>query len=335
MSEMKPTELPQRRRAEADFSIAPFQRVIDERFNQPAQNTFTADELKLLGSQANKAMALQADDEDAYSKEVFVLLDDNAYIYDMQTSDEAEIPRRVALDEEVIYGYINGIKVETLPDSNRMALMAAFERYHDDITELSHSYYIPLAIEEKAFGVRLADAPTAVGESAVEVAGWGDFKAHINSAEQGTIHSLLSILEEDIFDEAIVDTEMLEESIDSLRAEGYIDDLDTMVTACNYYLQKCLHEGDPWLIRPDTIMEELEAGYYYGGASKRRGVAKWVTEVLTVVGIDIRLKEDNGVRCVIYARSDEDILYRRQTDYEGTHTLYREEEDLEDLDREA
>lgn len=329
MSE-KRLEVFNRRQANETFSVEPVQTEIDERLTAPVHDTFSAKEIRRLGEIANKALQ-RTHQDDAYGAEVFVpiAVDKRLYIYDTKVKTEPGTPPRVTMEGATLYGYVREFTVDALPDNGRLALSAVFEKYDDDITEASHSYLIPMAIEGANYGVRLVDAPSPVGENDSEVPTQDMLDIDKEDIEQDTIHSLLNIIENDLFNEDTLDLEVLEDSLESLRSAGFIERLDDMTTACNYYLQKCLHDLDPWLLQPDDVMVRIDDnGHYDKKTGERQGYELWVSDKLTVVGIAIhdsgRDDKHQDIRCTVYARSDDNILYRRPANRDESLVLFRE-----------
>jgi hypothetical protein len=332
MDKDKLTAQKTRRKAADTFSIEPFQAEINERFDSSVHDSFTARELERMGNLANRALHLVGDADDPYIAEVFVTLHEGDDIYDMQTDP----PQRIEGRGQILYGYINGFTVDVLPGGTKRALAAAFEEYSDDVTEHTHSYVVPLALEGSSRGVQVVDAPTPVAESGVEF-GLGSLRYGVKDRaredrEQAAIHSLLNIVEDDLFTDNTVDVHELEENIKSLQDTGFIEQLDDMTVACHYYLQQCLHDSDPWKFRPQGIVECFdETKPLDAETAERKGTKQWVSEELTVVGVVIRIDEkssDCNIKCDIYARSEDGMLYRHvgqnsDSDDRGM-VLYRE-----------
>jgi hypothetical protein len=320
-----------RRRADDNFSVAPLMTEIKDRFNKPVSNTFLPAELKRLHKFANQALRQQAYEDDVYGTEVFVRFDDDeAYMYDM----EVDPPQRIAPEGAMPYGFVHGFKLGKLPGEDRLALSAAFEEYRDGDTSVpTHSYLVPLAVEGRGYGTRLVDAPAPVGESDVEVVTQDTLQIDKEDIEQDMMHSLLNIIENDLFDDDVLELDMLKESIEPLQKLGFIKNLDDMTTALNYYMQKCLHDQVPWLIDVRGIMERIDDTKQYDEKTgERLGITKWVEEKLTVVGVALEEDEYRGIQCRIYATSKDDVLYRTQFDSDEGLVLYREDDDPDEDD---
>jgi len=317
MSEKKPIEIIHRQRADKVFSIAPLQRKIDERLAAPVHNTFSVNELKKLGKRVHQEVLRGVHKDSVYGAEVLIPLHDDAYIYDM----EANPPLRMTVEDATLYGYVNGFVVAKLPDQDKVALSVAFEEYSDDIAQQSHSYLVPMVITGTQDRVKLVDAPSPVADGDIEVATRNVQEA----SEQAKTHSLLNIIENDLFDDDTLSLEVFEESIAALREAGFVEHIDDVVTACNYFVQKCLHGQEPWLVRPEGVMERMDdSGRFDAVSGDAQGAMQWVSEELTVVGMTMSDDRERGIHCQIYARSDDGVLYRRHRDDAEDLMLHRD-----------
>ena len=322
-------EIVARQSAEDIFSVNPLQNEIDKKL-RPDRRPFTLRDLKRFSKLANSALN-NADTDNPYTTEVFINMHEGDYVYDMQTDP----PRRVEHTGEVLYGYVNGFMVTVPTGASEEVFAAAFEKYNSDVSVGTHSYLVPMAVNNTNYGVRVADAPAPIGENRVEVSTQDMYHIDQEDVEQDTIHSLLNIIEDDLFEEDTIRIDTLEESIGSLQRAGFIKKLDDMTTACNYYLQLCLHNFYQWTVTPNTVMELFDRDVKFNEHGKRKTSLKWVSDELTVVGIDLHQKEGESVGCTIYAQSEEGLLYRScaQDDKESL-ILFREEDSDDSQDNE-
>ncbi len=318
MDKKEPIEIIARQPAEDTFSVLPLQREVDKQLGSSDRRLFTLSDLKRFSKMARSALD-EADTDDPYTTEVLVAgMQDGDYVYDMQV----EPPQRLELSGKVLYGFVNGFMV-TVPEGAKQEIFAAaFESYSSDITGETHSYLVPMAVKGTNYGVRLTDAPVPVSQNRVEVSTIDMHNIDQEDTEQDKIHALLNIIETDLFDEDATTTDILEESIKSLQDAGFIEKLDDMVTACNYYFQACLHDFEPWIVNPNGIMEQLNNAATPNSLGGKSSSLQWVSEELSVVGIDLSQGE-KGVKSTLYAYSEEGYLYRSSTEY--NYTLFREE----------
>lgn len=332
MSEKEPAEIIARQPAGDTFSVAPLQREVDKQLGASERRVFTLADLRRLSKMAHRALR-EADTDNPYTTEVMIPMRDGDYVYDMQ----AEPPQRVERPGEVLYGFVDGFMVTVPEGAQQEVFAAALEVYSDDVTEENHSYLVPMAVNGTNFGVRMVDAPSPVAENGVEVATQDMHDVAKEDTEQDTIHSLLNIIENDLFEEDTIATDVLEESIESLRRAGFIENLDDMTTACNYYLQMCLHNVvNVWKVNLDSVMERLD------GTEPGRSTVQWVSDELIVVGVDLaqveieeKGKKKMSVQCTVYARSEEGCLYRSCQHDTGEHLVLFRKEDNEDDEDEA
>jgi len=326
MDDEKLTEIVARQSAEDTFSVAPLQREADKQIGSPDRRSFTLRDLKRLSKMAHRALQ-EADTDNPYTTEVLINMQDGDYVYDMQVDP----PQRLGLSGKVLYGFVNGFMVTVPEGAQQEVFAAAFEVYSDDVTEGTHSYLVPMAVNGTNYGVRLTDAPSPVAGNRVEVSTQRMHDIAKEDTEQDTIHSLLNIIETDLFDQDTIAVDILEESIGSLQSAGFIENLDDMVTACNYYLQMCLHDVDPWKMNPNSIMERLDGATELDGSGKGKTMLQWVSDELIVVGIDFAQDEKGSVNCAVYARSEEGFLYKScLKDIRDEHLILFREEDTED-----
>lgn len=323
MSEKNPTNTTEWRRADHAFSVAPIQNVIDERRREKGRYAFSGSELMRLGLLANQAIEQQAGD-DVYSREVFVSLHKGEYVYDVADGHDEAVPERMFMEEDtVLYGYLNGFYADTFLYDGKVAFLADFQAHPLRMVGKSHSYLVPMAIEGSEYGVRCFDAPTPVAEDGVRVSTTKIPRSYQENNEQGLIHSLLRIAEQELFDGELVDTETIETKVNGWGKYGGVMDLGALTTACNYYFQKRIHERDPWCVVPDRIMDRLDGVQSYDPEfGFNKGMWHVVTEELTVVGIDLCSDLQKGVHCTIYGQSSDGALFRSQRHDPGKLLLY-------------
>ncbi len=298
--------------------MLPLQREVDKQLGSSDRRSFTLRDLNRFSKMARQALK-EADTDDPYTTEVLVAgVQDGDFVYDMQV----EPPQRLEIFGKVLYGFVNGFMVTVPEGAKQKIFAAAFEGYSNDITEGTHSYLVPMAIKGENYGVRLTDAPVPVGQNRVEVSTGDMHNIDQEDIEQDKVHALLNIIETDLFDEDAIATGILEESIKSLQDAGFVEKLDDMVTACNYYLQTCLHDFEPWRVNPNDIMQQLNDTATPNPSDASSSSLQWVSEELTVVGIDLS-ENGNNVKCTLYGYSEEGYLYKSCAEYD--YTLFRVE----------
>ena len=345
MSEKPNLNMPERRQEMATFSICPIQDEIDTRLGRvaaDAQNSeipatlrtqpFCVEELREMCVRANYSLE-DGDRNDSYLAEVMVCLGAGDWLYE-NTSKHGLI--RFDMDNAVMYGYVSGFEVIDLPRDGRAALCVNFEKYDQDISKNTTSYVVPMAIEDSVSGVNIQDAPMPIIESAatVDVGRFAGLDAGAivrEASEQGTIHSLLNLIGEYMENCSDIETDDMNSAVEAMLGEGYIESLDDMTAAFSYYLEKCIHESDAWMMDCGSGFVATAIGG--PGAKFEKNQGDWIDSDLRVAGIEFYEGSfDRGVESTVYLLGDNDGVYSVGTSAEDNFVLRRYGDDEEDSD---
>lgn len=314
------------------FSVAPLQKEIDDRFEDPASDAYSVRELHRLRSLAVKALQL-ADKRDVYGAEVFVTANEDDFVF--HVDPEGDQPK-ISFDEgATIHGYVRNFEVTTLPDyDSKKALAARVEEMFEDTAE-TQSYLVPLAIEGVKGAPRLHDAPVPVMESDTDMALKSVYSKRMKDQrrerdEQDVQRSLLNIIEQDLFDSehGVSSTRQLTETLGSMIDEGFVEDCDDFATAMNYYLAKRAHDNDAVYLAVDDVEMSLIDGPVGEVIEPRL-----IDDRLELMGVNFEVDEEMQVTMTVYCGNVTDegieILCSKEAETEDWEFTTEDVEDTE------
>ena len=325
MSKMKYTDESFRRPAEDAFSASTFMDEIERVYTEPTFEEFTLEQLVTLRTLSRRALD-EVDKQDVYGNEVLVAMGEEDVVY---TEDDGQlIP--LSLDEHaVLYGYVKQVMIRSFPGDKRPTFTLALESYDDGITR---SYLVPVVTEGTDKITKVYDAPVPVMESDVESDTQAMRSPKLEADEEGTMLSLLNIVEQDMFYDGGVKVKDMNRMVGDMLREGFIESLDDITAACNHHLQKSTHDDDSWGIDVATVLEHF-TGELNPDDMREPAYTEmeWVQGVLELAGIDFVVDTYNEVNCILYARHEGELYRVYEAVSENLVIAHIEEDDQEDF----
>lgn len=267
----------------------------------------------------------RVDPQDVYGNEVLVAMGEEDVVYIKE--DGQLIP--VTFDEKaVLYGYVKQVMIRSFPGDKRPAFTLALEAYDDGDTR---SYLVPVVTEGGDKITKVCDAPVPVMESDVESNAHSMGNSSVEADEEATMLSLLNIVEQDIFYDSGVRVKEMNRMVGNMLREGFIETLDDITTACNYYLQRSVHDYDGWVVDVATVIERFNGEVEPSAAPTVRTTMQWVQGVLEIAGVDFITDAHDEVKCILYARYEDDLYRVGEVASESLVIARIEEDDQEDF----
>lgn len=325
MSEMKYTDESFRRPAAKAFSTSTFMDEIERVYVDPIFEGFTLEQLVTMREISRQALN-EVNNQDVYGNEVLVAMGEEDVVYIEE--DGQLIP--LSFDAEtVLYGYVRQAMIRSFPHDKRPTFTLALEAYDDGNTR---SYFVPVATEGTDKIAQIHDAPVPVMESDVESDTRTMLDPKMEADEEGTMLSLLNIVEQDIFYDGGVKVKDMSRAVGDMFREGFIETLDDMTTVCNYFLQKSAHNDDNWGVYVATVLERFTGEVDSGDTLEpARTEMKWVQDVIELAGVDFVVDAYDEVKCILYARHEGDLYRVYEAASENLVIAHIEEDDQEDF----